>query len=110
MLDWEENLFLGLKALYRQAIVRPDEKRRAAVRVELKERRTALHLLATMLSGRVIGLFETAHPALCGGDRIFLPPECSLARSREANASLYELRTVLAALTKNSTQIGRAHV
>jgi len=98
MLDWEENLFLGLKAIYRQAFVRPDEKRRDAVRAELKERRTSLTLLAEMLVGRAVGIFETSNSALCGGDRIFLPAEFSIANSRAANASLYELETILASL------------
>lgn len=98
MLDWEENLFLGFKALYRQVFIRPKEQRRAVVRVELKQRRASLLLLAEMLAGRTIGIFETNSPVLCGDDRIFLPAEFSLAVSQEANASLYELKTILAAL------------
>lgn len=98
MFDWEENVFIGLKALYRQAFVRPDEKRRAAVRVTLKEVRNSLVLLGSMVAGRGVGLFETANPLLCGDDRIFLPAEFSIAPNREANRALFELKTLLGAL------------
>lgn len=98
MLDWEENLFLGLKALYRGAFVRPEEKRRATVRVTLQAQRQSLLLLAEMLAGRSLSIFETPNPVLCGGDRIFLPAEFSMANTRVANTCFYELKTILAAL------------
>ncbi len=98
MLDWEENLFLGLKAVYHRARVRPAQRRREAVRATLKPRRGRLLLLGRLIAGRPVALFETANPALCAGDRIFLPPEFSLARTAAANAALYDLKTVLAAL------------
>lgn len=98
MLDWEENVFLGLRALYLRAFVRPEERRRAAVRATLKERRGMLLLLAEMLTGREVLLFETDDPRLCGQGRIFLPAEISLANCRATNVALYEVKTIVAAL------------
>ncbi len=98
MLDWEENLFLGLKALYRQAFVRPEEKRRENIRATLKERRQSLLLLGEMIAARPLSIFETSNLVLCGDDRICLPAEFTAADTSEANASLYELKTILAAL------------
>lgn len=98
MLDWEENIFLGLKALYRQAFVRPEEKRLSIIRATLKERRQSLLLLGEMIAARPLSIFETSNPVLCGEDRICLPAEFVAANNVEANAGLYELKTILAAL------------
>lgn len=98
MLDWEENIFLGLKAVYHRVRVRPARRRREAVRALLKPRRARLLLLGRMIAGRPVALFETAQPVLCGDGRIFLPPEFALAATPEANAAFYDLKTVLAAL------------
>ncbi len=98
MLDWEENLFLGLKALYRRVIVRPDEVRRARVRATLAQHRGSLLLVARMIIRRPVELFETSNPVLCDQDRIFLPREFSLASSRGGNCRLYELKTLIGAL------------
>lgn len=98
MFDWEENVFVGLKALHRRVFVRPEERRRESVRATLKERRSSLLLLAQMITGTPLTLFETHDPILCGEGRIFLPPEYSLAQSREGNGQLYELRCILGAL------------
>lgn len=98
MLDWEENLFLGLKALYRRIVVSPQETRRAAVRASLRDHRGALRLVAGMISERNVGLLETTEPTLCGTDRIFLPPEMSRLPSIQENTDYYLLRTVVAAL------------
>jgi len=98
MLDWEENLFLGIKALYRQAFVRPEERRRAGVRATLKELRPSLLLLGQMIAGRPLAIFETSNAQLSNGDRIFLPTEFSLANSRAGNLQYYELKALLGAL------------
>jgi len=98
MFDWEEHLFIGLRKLYRQAFVRPEERRREEVRVTLRERRRTLLLLAEALAGRPLGILETSEPCFCGGDRIFLPVECSVALTRAANVGLLELRAIIAAL------------
>lgn len=98
MLDWEENLFLGLKALHRRWFIRPQEARRSAVRATLEAQRNSLRLLAGMIAGREVGMLETLDSNLCGNDRIFLPPEMTRAITREKNADYYPLRTVVAAL------------
>ncbi len=98
MLDWEEHVFVGLKAIHRKIFLRPEEKRRTAVRVTLKEKRGELLLLAQMLAGRAVTLFESSDRVLHRDDRIFLPPEFSRANTREGNARFYELKTILAAL------------
>lgn len=98
MLDWEENLFVGLRALYRRVVVRPRERRRQAVRVALKDRRRSLLVLAQMIAGRPLAIFETPDPALCRDDRIFLPAEFSAAGTREANEAFYRARAILAGL------------
>lgn len=98
MLDWEENLFLGLKAVYHRVRVRPEQRRREGVRATLKERRGRLLLLGRMIAGRPVALFETEHRTLCGGGRIFLPREFSEAETPEANAAFYDLKAVIGAL------------
>lgn len=98
MLDWEEHAFVGLRALYRRVFTRREERARAAVRATLAERRQSLLLLAQMLAGKPLTLFETSNPQLCADDRIFLPRDFTLAATREANAELYTLKTIFAAL------------
>lgn len=98
MLDWEENLFLGLKAIYRRIVVSPKENRLAAVRATLTAHRGALRLVAAMISERNVGLLETPDPTLYGTDRIFLPPEMSGLPTVQENTDFYLLRTVVAAL------------
>ena len=98
MFEWEENVFLGLKALYKRLVEKPREREAAAVRVELKPRRQQLFLLANMIAGKPVTVLETPNAVLCDHERIFLPPEFSLANSREANESLFQLKTLLGAL------------
>ncbi|MBL9175910.1 MAG: VWA domain-containing protein [Verrucomicrobiales bacterium] len=103
MLDWEENLFLGLRALHRRLFVRPEERRRESVRRTLRERRGSLLPLATLVAGRPVELFETSETALGSGTRIFLPPEYSIAATPPGNDLLFDLRTILAALRVRAT-------
>lgn len=98
MFDWEENVFVGLKALYKRTFIRPKENQRFAVRATLKALRGELLYLGRMLSGEDITLFETDDPTFCAGGRIFLPAEVSIGPSVEANRALYQLRTIIAAL------------
>lgn len=99
MLDWEEHTFVGLRALYRRVFTRRAERTRASVRASLTERRQSLLLLAQMIAGKSLSLFETSNAQLCADDRIFLPRDFTLANSSEANAALFTLKTILAALT-----------
>lgn len=98
MFEWEENVFLGLKALYKRLVENPREREAAVVRVELKPRRQQLFLLANMIAGKPVTVLETPNTVLCDHERIFLPPEFSIANSREANESLFQLKTLFAAL------------
>ncbi len=98
MLDWEEHTFVGLRALYRRVFTRRAERARAAVRATLAERRQSLLLLGQMIAGKSLTLFETSNAQLCADDRIFLPRDFTLANTSEANAELFTLKTILAAL------------
>ena len=98
MFEWEESTFLGLKSLYRRFVTKPEQQEIESRQATLKEHRGSLILLARMLSGRNLGIFETPNPVLCTGDRICLPPIFAEADSPEANRQLYELKTIVAAL------------
>ncbi len=97
MFEWEENVFLGLKALYKRLVEKPREREAAAVRVELKSQRQKLFLLANMIAGKPVTVLETPNAVLCDHERLFLPPEFSVADSFEANESLFQLKTLLGA-------------
>ena len=98
MFEWEENLFLGLKALYKRLVASPRERAAAAVRVELAPRRQRLFLLANMIAGKPVQVLETPNRVLCDHERVFLPPEFSLASDMVANEALFQLKTIFAAL------------
>jgi nitric oxide reductase NorD protein len=102
MLDWEESVFVGLKKLYQRVFTRPVERQRLAVRATLAERRGRLVLLAQMLAGRPVTLFETGDVVLFSEDRIFVPGEFAEAATAEANADLYTLKIIAAALAIRS--------
>lgn len=97
MFEWEENLFLGLKALHRRLFITPAERKAATVRVSLAPLRQQLFLLANMIAERPVNLFETPNAVLCDHERVFLPSEFSCADTLEANAALFQLKTLLAA-------------
>ncbi|MEO8614769.1 MAG: VWA domain-containing protein [Luteolibacter sp.] len=98
MFEWEESTFLGLKSLYQRFITKPQQQEVESRQATLKEHRGALMLLARMLSGKNLGIFETPNPILCTGDRICLPSTFADADSPDANRQLYELKTIVAAL------------
>lgn len=98
MFEWEESTFLGLKALYRKFVTNPEKEEIEARQATLKDHRGELVLLARMLSGQNLGVFETPHAVLCNGDRVCLPPTYHAADSPAKNLGLYELKTILAAL------------
>jgi len=97
--EWEENLFLGLKALHKRLVVKPRERANANVRAELKPLRQQLFLLAQMVAGCPVTLIETPNAVLCDRRHIFLPAEFAAAGSPDENVALYQLKTLLAALT-----------
>lgn len=112
MLEWEESTFLGLKSLYQRLLTKPKERRAAEVRAELKDRRQQLFILAQMIAGKHVAVFETDERVLCDSERVFLPPEISIGPNREANAAAYELKTILAGLAIRNKWSGdlRTHI
>ncbi|YCM46491.1 VWA domain-containing protein [Verrucomicrobiaceae bacterium 227] len=98
MFEWEESTFLGLKSLYQRFLVNPTLRDQEARRASLVDHRSSLVLLARMLSGQNLGIFETEDAILCTRDRICLPPHFHEAKTPEGNLHLYELKTILAAL------------
>ena len=80
-LEWEEKVFLGLKALHRRFFVSPEKRRVEGLQAELRERRQSLLLLAQMVAGQPCLLFETEWPGLCGRGRLFLPPAIAVGPS-----------------------------
>lgn len=105
MFEWEENLFLGLKALHKRLVVSPRERETAAVRAALKDQRHTLFLLAHMIAGRPITLIETPNATLCDREHIFLPAEFSAAGTPQENAELYQLKTLLAAFAIRDAEL-----
>jgi nitric oxide reductase NorD protein len=98
LLDWEEGLFNGLRALHARVVLRPRQRARAAVAAHLGDLRGPLFLFAQMLAGRPVALFETPNRVLCDAERIFLPPSFSRAGQTDANVDFYWLKTALGAL------------
>lgn len=98
LLEWEEGIFLGLKALYKRLVESPREREAAAVRAQLAPQRQSLFLFARMIAGRPVTIIETPHAVLCDDAHLFLPPEFSIAATPDANEALYRLKTLLGAL------------
>ncbi|MEZ5330049.1 MAG: VWA domain-containing protein [Verrucomicrobiales bacterium] len=98
MFEWEENVFLGLKAAYRRLVETPRERSLAAVRAELSPLRHQLFLVAQMIAERPVKIIETPNRVLCDLEHVFLPPEYAIAGSRAENEALFLLKTLLASL------------
>lgn len=98
MFEWEESTFLGLKSLYQRFVTSPKKREEVARRASLAQHRLTLVYLARLLSGKNVGIFETDAAVLCQDERVCLPSHFHAAASPTANQSLYELKTMLAAL------------
>lgn len=98
VLEWEEAVFRGIKAIYEQAIIAPRERHALEVQATLKERRYQLLLLAGMISGKPPMLLETDNAVLVYRGRICLPSAFSAAISPADNANLYTLKAILGGL------------
>ena len=105
LLDWEENIFLGLKSLYQRFIERPRHREITAVRARLDPLRQELFLLARMVAGRPVSIIETPQLVLCDESHLFLPPEFSAAHSVATNEALFRLKTLLGALALRATGV-----
>ena len=108
MFEWEENLFLGLKALHRRFVVNPRELETAAVSADLKSQRQSLFLLAQMIVGHPVTIIETPNAVLCNEEHIFLPASFSVAGCPEGNAALFRLKTLLASIAIGEIESLRA--
>lgn len=98
MFEWEEHTFLGLKSLYQRFLVNPKLRELKNRQACLADHRPTLVLLARMLSGNNIGIFETDHYTLYTKNRVCLPPQFNEANTSKANTRLYELKTIIASL------------
>ena len=107
ILEWEENLFLGIKALYRRLVVSPHERNLAAVRAPLDPLRQELFLLARMVAGRSVAIVETSQAVLCDDEHLFLPSGFDAASTVEGNEELFRIKTLLGALAIRSGGISR---
>jgi nitric oxide reductase NorD protein len=106
MFEWEESTFLGLKSLYQRFLVNPKLRELEDRQANLGDHRATLVLLARMLSGENLGIFETDHRTLCAKDRVCLPPHFHEADTPEANTRLYELKTIIASLALRDQWLG----
>lgn len=106
MFEWEESTFLGIKSLYQKYFVKPKVREREARQANLIDHRGELVLLARMLSGKNLGVFETDNAILCTRDRICLPPHFYDAETVEGNLRLYEIKTILSALACRDEWLG----
>lgn len=98
MFEWEESTFLGIKKLYQRLVTKPQQREREARQASLADHRASLVILARMLSGENLGIFETENPVLYTQGRVCLPPHFHAAVSPGGNLRLYQLKTILAAL------------
>ncbi|QQR90829.1 MAG: VWA domain-containing protein [Myxococcales bacterium] len=106
LLEWEEQFFLGLKALYKRVVQSPQDRRRALVSAALAPQRQQLFLLAHMIANRSVLIIETPQAVLCDEAHLFLPPEFSVASTKQANEALFRVKTVLGALAIRSSDRG----
>ncbi|MCP5537113.1 MAG: VWA domain-containing protein [Akkermansiaceae bacterium] len=109
MFEWEESTFLGLKSLYQRFVTKPQQREIEDRQAGLSDHRGSLILLARMLSGKNLGIFETGHRILSTKDRVCLPPQFHEADSVEANTRLYELKTIVAALAMRDDWTGNVY-
>jgi len=97
-LEWEENVFLSLKSLYKSVFVSPKEKALRSRQAELSDKRSTLVIVAKLISGQDLTLFETDDAVLYIRDRICLPRRMHLGLTVESNQECYLLRTAAASV------------
>lgn len=96
-LEWEENIFIGLKTLYEKIFISPAKQEILQKQVVLEEQKLSLLIFAKLLSGQDVTIFETDDPILYFCNRICLPTTMHLAINQEQNRECYLLRTAVAA-------------
>ena len=103
MLDWEEGLFRGGRALFERLWTDRRRKPYLDAEASLAELRMELFYFAHLVAGRKVVLFETDETVLRAGNRICLPAACSGHADRELNREFYRVKTTLAALSIRET-------
>lgn len=98
-LEWEENVFLGLKSIYKAIFTSPTERAIVRRQALLVDHKGAILLIGKMLSGRDIRILETEDRLLYANDRICLPKRVHLGTSESINGECFLLRSVAAAIS-----------
>lgn len=98
ILEWEENIFLGLKALYKRVFVHPEKQKSIRVRACLEPIRQELFVLANLFAGSPVKILTTPKSILCSETRLFLPDFMDVADSTAINYELYRFKTISAGI------------
>ncbi|MDB5106359.1 MAG: hypothetical protein JWP91_4048 [Fibrobacteres bacterium] len=99
MLEWEEGLFKGGRALFAALWTKPRSKPFRAAEADLASMRMELFYFAHLLSGRQLSIFETSDAILRIGNRLCLPSKCALHTDSGLNRDFYRVKTALGALS-----------
>lgn len=99
MLEWEEGLFRGGRALVNALWTRRKLKPYLQAEVKLASLRMELFYFAHLLAGRRLSLFETGEAVLRVGERLCLPPACSIHTETGLNRDFFLLKAGLGALS-----------
>ncbi len=99
MLDWEEGLFKGGRALVDALWTQRRRKPFQAAEVTMASLRMELFYFAHLLAGQKISLFETEEALLRVGNRLCLPRAFSAHTDSQMNREFYCVKAGLAALS-----------
>jgi nitric oxide reductase NorD protein len=99
MLDWEEGLFRGGRALVDVFWTQRRNKPFKLAEVSLASVRMELFYFAHLLAGQRVSLFETDEALLRVGNRLCLPRNCALHTNPMLNREFYIVKTGLGALS-----------
>ena len=99
MLDWEEGLFKGSRALYDSLWTKRRRKPFQAAEVTLASLRMEMFYFAHLLSGQPVALFESEDAVLRVGNTICLPRAFSRHADIALNREFYRVKCGLAALS-----------
>lgn len=99
MIEWEEGIFRAGRAVVDAVWNRPRRKPFLLAEANLASVRMELFYYAHLLAGESLALFETDEPILRIGNRLCLPPRCSLHADPLLNLDFYRLKAALGALS-----------
>ncbi len=97
-LDWEENVFLGLKKSFNYLFFDPQRRLEREREFSLKSCKGELNVLGRMFSACASDIFVTEEALLVQARQICLPAALSLAASPQENRNLYLVKTLLASI------------